>query len=453
MREFASTTPAKITVGALLGASLAATTSYKHETQRTFCIPLAFSEVTQIERDAAAAGTQLGNVNLYLPKVNDCAMKIFECWNLAHGVTTQEKGKQSVEWRFASHLSRKLNRGLDGYHYSLHDLLEEVPQRASACLKDLQEFRAVAAEAPELTQTFDSTWDDRHVDTTHTEVYFEPVTTTDSQGESSTHMEMRTREVYDYTTHTYTYHPQAGERAAQLANAFFEKHPQLSFQEQLRTTSQTHTEGESASIESRASEKRKEPWGKTDLLRVANIWHAGSTLRAHVPRATAAWAALSNDCTQWGVAKNSAHSNAYRTYSHSDNGPEEFQVANRAEHNSKVLTDELSATLRGFETGLQIPRTLRPKIEQLINATIALEDGAPSKSNAYPQQLTREIMNLTRTLYTSSFEKGIDTKQFRGHLPYLFGFLGVFAGGAAVGGINAGVRALRSRYGAPPLRE
>ncbi|MBM3233007.1 hypothetical protein FJZ18_02470 [Candidatus Pacearchaeota archaeon] len=92
IKEFVSTTSAKITFGAILVGAITTLVSYKYETQRSSSIPLAFSEVTQIEKDAASVGTHLENINRYLPKVNDCAMKIFESWNLAHGVMTQEKG-------------------------------------------------------------------------------------------------------------------------------------------------------------------------------------------------------------------------------------------------------------------------------------------------------------------------------------------------------------------------
>ncbi len=71
------TSPVEVAIGAVLGCALASGISYRNEKQRTHCIPLAFSEITQIEKDAQEQGVSPGPFNIYLPKVNDSAMKIF----------------------------------------------------------------------------------------------------------------------------------------------------------------------------------------------------------------------------------------------------------------------------------------------------------------------------------------------------------------------------------------
>src|SRR3989338_7389824 len=72
-------TPAEILVGASLICALSGGATYWFCSSKT---PLAFSEITQIKRDAQYAGIEVPAGTSYLAGLNDADMKIFERSNL-----------------------------------------------------------------------------------------------------------------------------------------------------------------------------------------------------------------------------------------------------------------------------------------------------------------------------------------------------------------------------------
>ena len=69
----------KVTItGAVLSGLLATGLTVHHENARQAHIPLAFSEISHVEREAAANGVELPPLQTYLMRTNETVMKIFE---------------------------------------------------------------------------------------------------------------------------------------------------------------------------------------------------------------------------------------------------------------------------------------------------------------------------------------------------------------------------------------
>ena len=109
-------TAAEVLVCGALGLATGVGVAYHSEFERNKMIPLGFSEMEQIEKDAKYKGVQLGPMNVYLPAVNDATMKIFECWNLAN-----DRVLGNVNRIFATELEIKIDPSLNFYKYSILD--------------------------------------------------------------------------------------------------------------------------------------------------------------------------------------------------------------------------------------------------------------------------------------------------------------------------------------------
>ena len=414
VKDILRLTPAEIIIGAALGVTLTAGLSWKHEADRGKTIPLAFSEITQIEKDAVAGNERVGPVTEYLGKVNDTTMKIFECWNKANA----RVGSGTLEEKFAQELANKLSKSTDNYHYSLRDLLEQIPEKASSTLNELKPFMEVMQRMNVVNSELERAWDDRHRDEYHTEVYW--TTETDSKGNA--HSEMHTRQVYDYTDHDYYFDKITGKSASDGLKSTIALHPELKLNEKLRTASRTNPAGEKAAKESRINEHSDEPFGKVELLEISGLWCHGSTLNLNLSTIYNSWNGLKNQSGQLEKSVNSAQAHYhFRTYSHSDSGPNEFQVNENILRNGQSLSSSVSKVYSGIQYAKDLSPRIMKRIEELQQITL---DHTPGDS----KKAMENIMEEARAMYDKNFEKGINSRPFRGYMPFLMGFLGMIAG-------------------------
>lgn len=412
------TTPLEVFLGAALGASVAVYGSYLHESQRAKCIPLGFSEISQIENDARYSGEEVGPITRYLASTNDATMKIFEAWNKSHEYLFN---LDSLDKRFAKELELKIDRSFEYHHYSLKDLLNAIPKNANDSLNKMSTQLEANNKMSEVNQLFEKAWDDSHRDSYRTEIYSETV----SDSEGRTHTEMRTREVYDHTTHTYDYYPKYGENASISLDKVLIGFPDITVKEKIRTTSKTNADGEYAADKSRKNEKRKQRLNQDELTQIANTWNHGSTYQDRLHIIYNAWNELHKDAPSWKSAKNSANSDSYITYSHYDDGPREFQIAEKIKENGIYFSRAIQDIYNSISTTREKSTTLNRKIDDLISINL---NSKSSSSN----RLTQEILETAKNIYKLNYDHGFKVEQFRYEMLGLFGVIGA-AIGAGIG--------------------
>jgi len=386
-------TSIEVYIGMFLGLATSGFYLVKTELDRKKQIPLVFSEISQIEKDAAKDGVELTPLNLYLPKTSDALMKIFECWDDSHKRAFFDYNIHL----FASELEERIDITGKRWHYNLKDLASEIPEFASKSLKQLEPFVDVMNRSAQVNESFDEAWRDFHNDVNRTETY------TDSDGKT------QTREVYDHTNHDYYYYKKHGEAASRSLDVMLDAHPSLKFQTKLRTTSETHADGEYAAESSRDGLEKKGEMANLDadeFMNLANSWFTGSTLNNNLPKIYAAWKLLHSDADSWRHAKNHSRSHHYRTYARSDSGPKEFQVAEEALHNGIVLHNSIAE----FVDAIQYTRDQMPILYQKVEELIGIElDNEPGNS----KKVARDLMKIAKTTYKMNFSEGVDVDRFR----------------------------------------
>ncbi len=408
---------------ALIGLEIGWGLAHNHENGRKK-IPLGFSEIENVEREAERKGESLWPINIHQMKTNDLCMKVFEAYNesLEHWVFSNQSEI------FASRLYDAIDyRNI--YKYNLKDLLNQVPSYHPAILKELDPYLKSLPKVKLANEAFDEAWDERHHDNYHTEVRTRIVS--DNEGNTST--ETYTVEVYDDTDHYFTYNKKHWELGASILNQQFKEVPMLKIQENIKKTNKTNADWEYATRKSRENKWEFKIMTQEELLEAANSRYTGSTLLEDIYTIKILYPRLKEANNQRNLAKKTAKSSHYRTYSHIHSGPKEFQVA------EKVLEvgQELETTLTELEkvireTDLQIP-LLKEKIKEF------LEKGYLNRfdfSNKEKQKLSKEVLKLTKEIYKLNFKKGLDVDRYRWRVLVLGFMLGWIIGWGIWTGIN-----------------
>ncbi|MDO8516720.1 MAG: hypothetical protein Q7S33_01215 [Nanoarchaeota archaeon] len=398
---------------------------YGKEKAREASIPLGFSEISQIERDAKRYGQTVTGMNEYLPKVNDLTMKVFESWNLSNERIILGKNTQA----FAKELDMNMDKSLKVHHYNLGMLLNDAPRLSKNALTSWKDFIDVSLKMNKVNNEFNESWDDIHTDNYHTEVYTETV----SDGDGKSHTETRTRQVYDDTTHRYRYDRQHGELASQKIDEVIKIHPELKFNEGLRTASKTNAEGEYAADKSRKNiKKNKARLDRIELTNIANTWMAGSTLMTNLGEISLGYGSVRKDADLWRTAKttskNETHTNTYQGRN-DPQMPREFRVAETTLEDGKNLCRLIDEVTLGMEFTKNQTPILKNKINEFI--AVSLEN---KKGNA--EKLKKEIMDMAIDIYQANFKKGFDVKRFRAGMVILGSFLGGLVGAGAGAGLD-----------------
>jgi hypothetical protein len=251
LKELFAETKTEVFILAIIGGLIAGFISFRHERAREAHIPLAFSEIHSIIYACESKKVPVPALTMFYAGTNDMVMKVFERSNTAYSRTLIG----SVRHTFASELDMATDPSFKVHYFEIPQLVGLLPEVSDKILNySLNEFVGAQREISILNQHLDAAWDDDHNDVYHTEIYFTTSTSTDANGNTHTTTEMHTRQVYDYTIHTYTYYPKEGEVSSKLLDAFASAHPSLEPKEKLLIPSQT------------GAEKTSTPWGRAGRM-------------------------------------------------------------------------------------------------------------------------------------------------------------------------------------------
>ncbi|MBI3440813.1 MAG: hypothetical protein HY052_03250 [Proteobacteria bacterium] len=407
----------EVGIGALIVGSIFGGMRYRSDSSKAGEIPLAFSEIEHNTRDLHRLGQPVPPLTRYYSVVNDVPMKVFESNNIA-------REHSAGNTAFARELETRRDRALRVYPL-ISEYAPELPKDADAALQSLHKIVDAATELPAVTSEFSSAWDENHHDVTHTHTW--TTTECDADGKNC-HDEEHSEEVYDYTIHTYNYYPEHGESAARLLDAFLKNHPDLNVEERLHLAASTQADNEYAIEKSRRSELDGKRLSAEEYLALSNTWATGSTLTKYLPVIVSHHASLAELSPVWNAAKGTAQSDEYRTYSHSDDGPGEFQVANSASEEGQTIYNAARKIIDGIQFAREGVPALDAKIKEYISVVL---DKKPGDAN----ELRSEVMQLATDIYQKNFENGFDVEPFKWLNVVLFTLLGAGVGAAAGGGV------------------
>jgi len=411
----------KIVVITTIVCALVATFfSAKNEIERGKHIPLAFSEIHSIQQICESKGIPVPTLTMLYAGTNDMVMKIFECSNTAYARALFRKSTHV----FASELSMRVDPSLKVHYYELPQFFETLPALVDKAFgENLENFVGAYRKILNLNHYLSATWDDDHDDQYHTEIYYTTEIFTDSDGNMHTQLVMHTRSVYDYTIHTYVYHPDKGETSSRLLEEFSAAYPNLELKEKLLIPSQTGAENEYAIEKSREKELNQR-LDQKQLIAFARNWATGSTLILNAPDILNTGKRLNESALAWKTAKQTAHNEKYQTYSSSDLGPREFQII----ENALKRGEALGKLIGEIVNGLLVVKTKIPQLDKEIRALVGIEmDKKEGKANKHK----RNILSISRQIYDANFKSGFSVQTSRWWLVFLWFFFG--------GGVGAGL--------------
>ncbi|MCD8571589.1 MAG: hypothetical protein LRY76_08790 [Alphaproteobacteria bacterium] len=276
-------TPIEVPIGAGILAVMFGVASYLHEDSKRGQIPLAFSEIGQTRFQLTTLrDIKVPPLTMYYSVTNDVAMQVFEASNLGY------KWGISKAWdrdnRIAYEMEKKVDRSMR-IHTQIPEYAAQMDQIAAEAAQSLAPAAAALETIRPAITALNKAWDEDHDDVYRTEMYTEMVCSSDANGNQSCHSEIRTRQVYDYTIHTYTYDKKQGELAAVLLKDFSAKHPDIKISEQLLLVDQTGAENEWAMRESRKDLPGYEGIKGDEYVTLANTWATGSNYNVLMPKA------------------------------------------------------------------------------------------------------------------------------------------------------------------------
>lgn len=425
-------TPAEIYIGIAAGAFLGSVWSYANEADKRGQISLGFSEISQsvlyVEK---VGGKKIEPLTRYYASLNDVAMQVFEANNLSY--TMWGGGTE----KFAYELEKKVEVTFR-IHTLISDYAKVLPTYAADAQRSLAPLAAVDRDIRPVIQALDKAWDEDHDDVYRTEFY----TTTSCDKDGCT-TQTHSRQVYDYTIHTYTYDAAQGRLAARLLSDFAAKYPHIGIDEKLLMTWQTNAENEWAMRQSRKRELGYKNPTQDQYIEWANKWATGSNYNVHAPKAYAAHGKLMPMAPAWQAQSRTAQSDRYRTGFRSDSGPAEFQTAEAALDYAVQVSRNISTITGGVQHAHQAVPALEKKIWQFVNATLHGGEGNPNA-------LRKDVMHMAREIYKKNYSEGFDTHPAKWGMVVLWGVLGALAGGGIGFGadrlIDRSAMARRKRY-------
>jgi predicted transcriptional regulator len=358
-------------------------------------------------------------------------MKVFECWNISNKYTLIGSNTTA----FARELEAKMDPSLRIHKHEIPDFTKNMTQYTDASYQQLKDFLDVLQRIRPTNNYFDAAWKDDHNDIYHTEIYFTTETSTDGQGHTQMYTVMHTRQVYDYTIHTYEYNNREGEQASRSLDDMLLKHSALKTPEELTVVNATQADNEDAIERSREKQLKGKRLSPQELLSYAKNWAEGSTYKTNLSTIHEMMNALKQDSPKWDRVKTKAHSTKYQTYSHSDSGPLEFQVAETALEHGQTLEKNIAQIKQGIDFVREKAPVLHQKIEDYIAVVLDKKQGNPNK-------LKKELLSLAKDAYSKNFKKGFDVEQSKWYMVVIWSILGAAAGA----GLGFGADYLGERF-------
>lgn len=422
-RDLVYDTPIEIAIGALLVGSMGGYWVYQHNNEKMGHTPIAFSEIESTLQAAKEKGAEVGGLTTTLSYTSDVTMKVIESRNLAWVRAGGEDHKY-----FAQELETRVNPALKK-HALISEYAAQMPGEVARAMQSLAPISEAAKDAAPVAAHFGRAWNESHKDHYRTEVYV--VTVCTSNGKTTTcSPQVRTRQVYVNTTHSYTYNSEYGAAAAQALGKYLAENPDITVRERLIPAKETHRENEEAMAEGlRAKFKDKLPT-KAEILDYANTWVKGSNFTIYLPQVYSGHSTLEKSFAAWNDARTSAQSVSYKTTSRTDSGPREFQVARRAE----AAALQVQGAANKITNGIEAAGVLVPKLNaEIVDYVAAVK--ADRKSSELDARRER-IMDTAMSAYKQNFENGFDLNPFKWGMVILVTVLSTLFGSALGTGVD-----------------
>lgn len=433
IKEAVLFTPIEVPIAAVALGAVFGMASFNLEQAKRGQIPLAFSEISQTELYHETIGGQpVPPLTRFYSVTNDVVMQVFEANNISRN------NWHPAPDRFAYELEKKVDQSMR-IHTLISDYAPQMAGWTAAARQSIAPMTAAANDLAPVVEALDEAWDDDHRDVYRTEYYQEEECSGSGETESCS-MVTKSREVYDYTIHTYTYDRRQGQLAATLLRDFMREHPDIRIDERFIRVTVTNAENEWAMRESRRRLPGYEALTQEDYLRLTNVWADGSNVSVLTPKILENHGQLFRAGTAWIAAAPRARSDTYRTGNRSDSGPAAFQTAEAALDYAVALRRDVGRIDGGMQfAGSQIP-VLNQKIVQYVNAVLHGGEGDTKR-------LRREVMNLSREIYARNYAGGFDTAPAKWGYVVLWAVLGMAAGGGLGFGADRLITHLYQRAG------
>jgi hypothetical protein len=190
----------------------------------------------------------------------------------------------------------------------------------------------------------------------------------------------------------------------------------------LKLARATNPENEAAMRES----MKRELDGKTptteQYLKFANTWAQGSNYLKYKGAAEQNHNALEGLSPQWNAHMHTSKSTRFRTYSHYDSGPKEYQTAEQTAARISDLRKAAHGVIDGMHfSGQKVPE-LNTKIKEYVDVVLHAKHGDPDALRA-------DIMKTARGIYDQNYENGFDVHPFKWLDIILLTVLGMAIGG------------------------
>jgi hypothetical protein len=352
----------------------------KEENERSSLIPMSFSEISQIEKDNK---TNMNEYPLteYYAKLNDACMNIFEAYNLSKEIDIDKS--LAHEFENITEIEFKV------YHYNLTilvtNILDLIDKKVYIKCKSLFDLYNNSLN---INKNLNNAWTDNHHDVTHIET--RTSTYTDSDG--NTQIETYYEEVYDYTIHTYTffnnYAIQAQNILNQINNNFY-------YPEELKIASHTHADGEYA-VTSSWKNFNKDV-NSTNLADIINSWNLRTTYMINKTEILNKYNYILQNKENYINSISASHSIEYKTYSHSDSGPTEFQINENMKNKTYTLCIYISEILNAINFTKNNLLKVYKDIKEYEEIVLDSKKGNKNK-------LQNDILVLSKEIYIKNFK-------------------------------------------------
>ncbi|MDR0860939.1 MAG: hypothetical protein LBO09_08475 [Candidatus Peribacteria bacterium] len=168
------------------------------------------------------------------------------------------------------------------------------------------------------------------------------------------------------------------------------------------------------------------------LLEIANTRYTGSTIRNVTNHVQSQYPKLHTSSDQWKVAKNTAKSARYKTRSHFDSGPKEFQIAETTYTLGRDVEKSINEMLNAIQLTQDKVPLLNKKIQEFINKGYVHHATSEKEAKA----LGKEILSITKEMYKANFKQGVNVERFRWGMIFLFALIGGIIGAGFGFGID-----------------
>lgn len=412
--RMASDIPGEVIVGALVLSLIFGGVAGKINYDHAGRTQVAFSERGKTAKAAEREGKEVPPLTHFYSVNNDATMIVLEAKNIAN-----ETNRGPVA--FAKELET-ITDSAYRVHRQSGEYAVMVPPAADKALASLDHLTRAAGDLPPIIQELENSWSESHQDYYRTEKTEHQVCDRDGQ---NCHVEVEEHQVYDHSVHSYSFYPRRAENADRLTGAFLRNHPDLSVAEQLQRAASTEADNEYIIEKSIYNGKMMM---QEDLLKEANKWADGSNLTVYREDIVASRKDLQSIAPQFSASRRTARSQSYITYSSSDSGPKELQIAGTMRgHASRIYYD-----IHKIVDGISFSRDAVPLLDRKIRQLIAVAlDGEAGDAKA----LQKEIMKIARENYDRNYEGGLDVNPFKWEQVLLAALGGLVAGGLGGAGV------------------